>query len=53
MITTRLVGTVALYVATVSMENVAITWTEVAQLDAMPGGLKERVIKVKINCNIK
>nr|XP_022307435.1 uncharacterized protein LOC111113438 [Crassostrea virginica] len=44
-IITRLVGTVALCVATVSMAKVAITWTEVAQMDATPGGLIECVIK--------
>ena len=48
MIITRLVGTVALCVAAVPVENVAITWTEVAQMDAMQGGLKEHVIKVKL-----
>ena len=52
-IITRLVGTVALCVATVSMAKVAITWTEVAQMDATPGGLIECVIKVKFYCYIK
>ena len=48
-IITRLVGTVALCVVAVPMENVAITLTEVAQMDAMQGGLKEHVIKVKLD----
>ena len=53
MINTRLVRTVALYAATVSMENVAITWTEVAQMDATPGRLEDSVIKVKAKTNIQ
>ena len=52
-IITRLVGTVALCVVIVSMENVAVTWTEVAQADATPGRLEDFVIKVKTNSNIQ
>ena len=50
---TRLAWTVTERVETVSMENGAITLTEVAQTDATPGGLKECVIQVKHYCYIK
>lgn len=50
---TRLVWTVTYCVATALMENVAITWTELAQTDATPAGLENYVIQVKNKSNVQ